>query len=123
VVGKGSKTRTIRLDKKYYEWAVEFQQQGGESLSKNTPVFRSKNTLNKLTTVSVWKIVKNAALRAGLSSEVSPHWLRHSHATISLQLGDDLRVIQSTLGHDSIATTTKYTAVSPGKSSGQGIEI
>ena len=123
VVGKGSKTRTIRLDKKYYEWVLEFQEREGELLSKNTPVFRSKNTFKKLTTVSAWKIIKNAALRAGLSGEVSPHWLRHSHATISLQLGDDLRVIQTTLGHDSIATTTKYTAVSPGQSSGQGIEI
>lgn len=65
------------------------------------------------------KIVKNAAIRAKLSENVSRHWLRHAHAPESLLSGDDLAVIQKTLGHISISTTVKYTKVFSEQTSGK----
>jgi len=123
VVGKGNKTRTIGLDERSYAELNSLKESSPNRAIADSYIFKQKHRNLSLSRVSVWKIVKKAAIRAGLSEKVSPHWTRHSHATKALELGEDLRIIQHTLGHESIVTTTKYAKVFPGKSSGDKIDI
>ena len=65
----------------------------------------------RLSRQSAWTVLRSAALRAGLTAEISPHTLRHSFATHLLDGGADVRVVQELLGHASVTTTQVYTLV------------
>jgi integrase/recombinase XerD len=71
-------------------------------------VTRTGRPMNRIV---VWHLVKKYASRAGVSSKVSPHTLRHSFATHMLAGGAEIRALQELLGHASIRTTQIYTQV------------
>ncbi|MGN5240365.1 MULTISPECIES: site-specific tyrosine recombinase XerD [unclassified Rhodococcus (in: high G+C Gram-positive bacteria)] len=68
----------------------------------------------RLSRQSAWQVLQTAAERAGVSTAVSPHTLRHSFATHLLDGGADVRVVQELLGHASVTTTQIYTLVTVG---------
>ncbi|NUN52590.1 MAG: tyrosine-type recombinase/integrase, partial [Planctomycetaceae bacterium] len=63
----------------------------------------------RLSAQSIWLRLRQRSQRAGLSTPVHPHMLRHSFASHLLQSSGDLRAVQELLGHASITTTQVYT--------------
>jgi site-specific recombinase XerD len=113
VFGKGGKTRAILLPPTL--WA-ELMGLRGEAAPQD-PVFVSRNKRGAISACQVLRIVRAAAHRIGIKQNVSPHWLRHAHASHSLDHGAPISLVQATLGHSSVATTGKYLHARPSESS------
>ena len=113
VFGKGDKTRVVLVGAGIWR---EIQQLKNYALHDD-PVFVSAKS-GHLCRSMVFHIVKNAAARAGIEGNVSPHWLRHSHASHSLDRGAPIHLLQKTLGHSSVAITEMYLHARPTDSSG-----
>ncbi len=113
VFGKGSKERVVPVGGRAADALSVYLAAGRPRFVR--PRTGSQFFLNRygtaLSRVMLWMIVKKYARRAGLSTNVKPHALRHSFATHLLTGGADLRSIQEMLGHASISTTQIYTSV------------
>jgi len=111
--GKGSKERIIPLGEKAVNAVREYLNTIRPKIKNNhnsTCLFLSK-TGKSLRRENIWGIVKNCALKAGITEGISPHKLRHSFATHLLENGADIRSVQEMLGHVNISTTQIYTHV------------
>jgi integrase/recombinase XerD len=112
VIGKGNKERLIPVGSVALHFIHRYQKEVREGLLRKK---RSHDRLflnlrgSPLSRVSVWMIIKEAAVQAGIQKNVSPHTFRHSFATHLLEGGADLRSVQEMLGHSNIATTQIYT--------------
>jgi len=65
----------------------------------------------RLTPRSIQRIIQHCGAKAGIIKKITPHTMRHSHATDLLRAGADIRSVQAMLGHSSITTTQIYTHV------------
>lgn len=107
VTGKGSRERVCPVGGPALEAISRYRQAAGVH---SGPLFINKSR-RRLTSRSVWAMVKSRLVQAGLPANLSPHKLRHSFATHLLDNGADLRSVQTLLGHSSLSTTQIYTHV------------
>jgi integrase/recombinase XerD len=112
-MGKGSRERVVPINERAVKSVKKYMEKLRPLLKKN------KNTKNlflakggkPLTRQRVWQLIKFYS--QGLSSNISPHTLRHCFASHLLDGGADLRALQKMLGHADISTTQIYTRVTP----------
>jgi integrase/recombinase XerD len=114
--GKGSKQRVVPVGS-YAQQAVQtYLVRARPELAahgRGTPAVFLNTLGRRLSRQSGWSVLRLAAERAGITSPVSPHTLRHSFATHLLAGGADVRVVQELLGHASVTTTQIYTHLTP----------
>jgi integrase len=115
---KGGKTRAVVVSAATWAELVALRCEAGP----DEPVFRSRKG-SALDPSQVHRIVRAAAKRAGLDGDVSPHWLRHAHASHALDRGAPLHLVQATLGHSNVATTGLYLHARPSESSGRYLAV
>ncbi|KKW17749.1 MAG: Tyrosine recombinase XerC [Candidatus Kaiserbacteria bacterium GW2011_GWA1_50_28] len=114
VRGKGDKIRVVFLSpsaKKAVSTYLKKRGDMSEALFAGRVAGSKGKEPSRLTPRSVERIVKQYAVRAGITRKVTPHIIRHSFATDLLENGADLRSVQALLGHQNIATTQVYTHV------------
>lgn len=110
--GKGGDTRAVKLSAETWK---ALQGAKGEA-GPDEPVFASQMG-GAMVPSRIWQIVREAARRAGIVGNVSPHWFRHSHASHALDRGASVALVRDTLGHSSLAVTSRYTHAKPDQSS------
>ena len=131
VRGKGEKVRVVFLSGSAKKAVAEYLKKRGDMSEalfvSYGPAFAKASTVAKamadksagkkgldlprITPRSVERLVKQYAIKAGITRKVTPHVIRHSFATDLLENGADLRSVQALLGHANIATTQVYTHV------------
>jgi site-specific recombinase XerD len=118
VLGKGRKVRVVFISdyakkvlKEYLAKRKDLDDALFVQLSKNSGAQEKRGKSLGLTKRSIERIVKQCAIKAGISKRVTPHTMRHLFATDLLSNGADLRSVQALLGHANIGTTQIYTHV------------
>ena len=105
ILGKGGKTRFMQVDKKTSK-AIKmhikrlriessdalFYTNGGSELNRN----------------SLWRLIKALVKRTDLAKKVTPHTFRHSMCTVAIQNGAPVALVSKTLGHSTVAVTSRY---------------
>ena len=117
VMGKGSRERVVPLPSAARAALGRYLADERRGATRREPLFvarrcRKGEAPRRLDPRDARRILGRRARAVGLAERVHPHRLRHSYATHLLDMGADLREIQELLGHRSLSTTQKYTAVS-----------
>lgn len=110
ITGKGGKQRVAPILPIAVEAVEAYASLCPFALDKNGPLFRGAKG-GALHPRLVQAAMARARMRLGLPQSATPHALRHAFATHLLGAGVDLRIIQELLGHESLSTTQRYTAV------------
>ncbi|WP_027094342.1 tyrosine-type recombinase/integrase [Cohnella thermotolerans] len=101
--GKGGKNREIKVPSQLWELFESYAHHlaKGGSPSPDLRLF-------PLSTRQIERIISDAGERSAIRKKLSPHWLRHTNATLALLNGASLQQVQETLGHSHINTTQRY---------------
>lgn len=118
IYGKGSKTRTVLIPEPLWSQLMSFRGAAPDEYY----IFRGRKKNRAMHPTTVLKIVRKSAQKAGIMKPVSPHWMRHAHASIASERAP-LHVVQQSLGHSSIQTTSRYLHVKPDDCSSKYLEM
>jgi integrase/recombinase XerD len=115
-VGRGRRVRTLPVDQRSFIVLRDYLERGRTQLLRPgapTPALFLNHRGQRLTRQGFWLIMKAVARESGVTSEVTPHTLRHSFAAHKLSDGLALPKLRELLGHANISTTQIYTQLKP----------
>ena len=126
--GKGDKTRRVLLSADTWEALARHRERPDVLSGDSEPVLRSQKAAadgapRPLTRQQLWRVVKTLSRQAGLPEAVSPHFFRHAHASHALDRGAPPHLVQQTLGHASLQTTSRYAHARPDDSSARYLGV
>ncbi|MDF2961346.1 MAG: recombinase XerC [Paenibacillus sp.] len=99
--GKGGKQRTIKVPEQLWELINEYAKMRGTGTKPDQRLF-------SLSARQVERIIQTASKNCNIGKSFTPHWLRHTNATLALLYGASLQQVQHNLGHSHINTTQRY---------------
>ena len=105
--GKGGKERQVKLGAKLLGQLRTYWREVRLREPHEVPFFVNKDG-GPFSVLCAQKVLRLAAQECGLTGHVTPHTLRHSFATLQLEAGTNLRVVQAQLGHGSLSSTQVY---------------
>lgn len=112
VIGKGNKERLVPIGSDASKYIKLYK----DNIRVHMPIKKGSEDIlfvnkrgGQLSRIMIFYIIKDLALKAGITKNISPHTFRHSFATHLVEGGADLRAVQEMLGHESITTTEIYT--------------
>ena len=108
VIGKGNKPRLCFIDERT-EHLMEHYLRTRED--RADALIISAQNKARMTPTNVQLLIRNSAMRAGITKKVTPHTLRHSFATNFLRNNGNMRYLSTMLGHASLDTTMMYAHV------------
>ncbi|MDJ0719004.1 MAG: tyrosine-type recombinase/integrase [Prochloraceae cyanobacterium] len=117
VFGKGHKTRTLLISHQLWSQLKRLTRS-----DKTEAVFLSRFG-NRLDRHAIHRLIKKAVEIAGINPHTSAHWLRHAHACHSLNNGAGIDLVMKSLGHSSLAVTSRYLHVQPSECTSKFIDL
>jgi integrase/recombinase XerD len=117
IFGKGHKTRTLLITRTLWSELKQLPRS-----DKTEAVFLSRFG-NRLDRHAIHRLIKKAVEKAGINPHTSAHWLRHAHACHSLNNGAGIDLLMNSLGHSSLAVTSRYLHVQPSECTSKFIDI
>jgi len=111
--GKGGKSREVKVPDRLCQLITQYmdERRGSGAVGAwagEADWMRSDARLFPLSTRQVERIIRGACEKIRLEKKVTPHWLRHTNATLALLNGATLQQVQENLGHSHINTTQRY---------------
>ena len=117
IFGKGHKTRTLLITHQLYSELKQLPR------SKKTEAVFLSRFGNRLDRHAIHRLIKKAVEKAGINPHTSAHWLRHAHACHSLNNGAGIELLMKSLGHSSLAVTSRYLHVKPSECTSKFIDL
>ena len=117
IFGKGHKTRTLLITHQLYSELKQLPRS-----EKTKAVFLSRFG-NRLDRHAIHRLIKKAVEKAGINPHTSAHWLRHAHACHSLSNGAGIELLMKSLGHSSLAVTSRYLHIKPSECTSKFIDL
>ncbi len=105
-----NKERVIPFGNQARVALIKYLDQGREALllTKEEEVLFVNCSGKPMSRQGFWKLIKTYAAKAGITSEITPHTMRHSFAAHLVENGADLHSVQEMLGHSDVSTTQIY---------------
>ncbi|WP_105617861.1 tyrosine-type recombinase/integrase [Vallitalea okinawensis] len=111
VKGKGSKWRNIKIRKELWFYISMYRRKCGKSdefdIEDTSPLFYNRYD-ERLSQWGVRKMLSKACEQVGLSKKVTPHWFRHTSASMALANGADIKKVMTQFGWSSLVTPQRY---------------